>query len=121
MRIRAGIIAFASVIQSILFLTHFFIYKTWMFAAAENETSAQRLKVTVGVLSVSFLAATLLAFRYSNSAIRTLYRIAAVWLGIVSFLFFSAGASWRVFGGTRLCGLGVNFHEMRGDLFAAAV
>ena len=121
MRIRAGIIAFASVIQSILFLTHFFIYKTWMFAAAENETSAQWLKVTVGVLSVSFLAATLLAFRYSNSAIRTLYRIAAVWLGIVSFLFFAAGASWAVFGVMRLAGVDVNFHAIVEVLYAAAV
>src|SRR5260370_28326186 len=99
MRIRAGIIAFASVIQCILFLTHFFIDKTWMFTAAKNETSAQWLKVTVGVLSASFVAATLLAFRYSNPTVRTLYRIAAVWLGIVRFLFFAAGASWAGFCG----------------------
>src|SRR5437899_6020609 len=106
---RAGIIAFVSVIQCILFLTHFFIYKTWTFAAAESEASAQWLKVTVGVLSVSFLAASLLAFRYTSPTVRTLYRSAAVWLGIVSFLFFAAGASWVVFGAMRLCGGGVDF------------
>ena len=117
---RAGIIAFASVIQSILFLTHFFIYKTWMFAAAGNESSDLWLKATVGVLSVSFLAASLLAFRYSNPTIRTLYRIAAVWLGIVSFLFFAAGASWVVFGVTRLAGVDVNFHAMVEVLYAVA-
>src|SRR2546430_14381292 len=88
---RARIIAFVSFIQSTLFFTHFFIYKTWTFAAAKNGTSALWLKVTVGALSVSFLAASLLAFRYSNRTVRTLYRIAAVWLGIVSFLFFAAG------------------------------
>src|SRR6266699_2701611 len=121
MRIRAGIIAFASVVQSILFLTHFFIYKTWMFAPAKNETSAQWLKITVGALSASFLAATLLAFRYSNPTVRTLYRIAAVWLGIVSFLFFAAGASWAIFGVTRLAGLDVNFHVIVEVLYAAAV
>src|SRR5437899_1496733 len=121
MRIRAGIIAFASVVQFILFLTHFFIYKTWMFAAAENETSAQWLRVTVGVLSVSFLAASLLAFRYSNRTVRTLYRIAAVWLGIVSFLFFAAGASWVVFGVTRLAGADLNFHVIVQVLYAVAV
>src|SRR2546430_16175621 len=101
---RARIIAFVSFIQSTLFFTHFFIYKTWTFAAAKNGTSALWLKVTVGALSVSFLAASLLAFRYSNRTVRTLYRIAAVWLGIVSFLFFAAGASWVVFGATRLGG-----------------
>src|SRR5437762_8086361 len=120
MRKRAGIIAFVSVIQSILFLTHFFIYKTWTFAAAANETSALWLKVIVGVLSVSFLAASLLAFRYTNLSIRTFYRIAAVWLGIVSFLFFAAGASWVVCGVMWLAGADVNFHVIVEVLYAAA-
>src|SRR5260370_37814672 len=98
MRIRAGFIAFAIVVQSILFLTHLFIYKTWTFAPAGSEaSSAPWLMVTLGVLSVSFLTATLLAFRYSNPAVRTLYRIAAVWLGIVSFLFFAAGCAGGAF------------------------
>src|SRR5713101_6071027 len=93
MRIR-GLIIFASVVQSILFLTHFFIYKTWTLAAPGNEATALWLKVIVAVLSVSFLAASLLAFRYSNPAVRTLYRIAAVWLGIVSVLFLGECGEW---------------------------
>src|SRR6267142_715907 len=122
MRIRAGFIGLATVIQSILFLTHFFIYKTWTFAAAGSETSTLTwLKLTVGVLSVSFLAATLLAFRFTNPAVRTLYRIAAVSLGIVSFLFFAASASWVVLGVTRLAGMNVNFHEIVKTLYAVAV
>jgi len=122
MRIRVGLIGFATVIQTILFLTHFFIYKTWTFAAAGSEPSAFAwLKATVGALSVSFLGATLLAFRFTNPVVRTLYRIAAVWLGIVSFLFFAAGASWIVFGVTQLAGADVNFHKIVGVLYAAAV
>src|SRR6266478_7739127 len=111
MRKRTAFVAMVTVIQSILFLTHFFIYETWMFALARSGTSsASWLKVMVAALSVSFLAATLLAFRYSNPAVRTLYRIAAVWLGIVSFLFFAAGASWAVFGVTQLARMDVSFH-----------
>jgi predicted MPP superfamily phosphohydrolase len=122
MQRRAGLIAFATVVQSILFLTHFFIYRTWTFASAGSEISSSPwLKVTVGVLSVSFLAATLLAFRYSNPAVRTLYRIAAVWLGIVSFLFFAAGASWVVFGVTQLAGVEASFHKIVEVLYVAAV
>lgn len=121
MRIRGGFIAFLTIIQSILLLTHFFIYKTWTFALAESEISDGWLKVTIGLLSISFLAATLLAFRYSNPAVRTLYRIAAVWLGIVSFLFFAAGASWVVFGVTQLARVDVNFHGIVEVLYAAAV
>src|SRR5207245_11008312 len=117
---RAGIIAFVSFIQSTLFFTHFFIYKTWTFGGAKNGTSALWLKVTVGALSVSFLAASLLAFRYSNRTVRTLYRIAAVWLGIVSFLFFAAGASWVVFGVTMLVGGNVNFHVIGEILYGGA-
>ena len=120
MRIR-GLITFASVVQVILFLTHFFIYETWAFAAPGNEATAPWLKVTVGVLSVSFLTASLLAFRYSNPTVRTLYRIAAVWLGTVSFLFFAAGASWVGFGVARLAGVDVNFHVIVEVLYAAAV
>lgn len=121
MRIRAGFVAFATVIQSILFLTHFFIYKTWTFAPEDSETSsALWLKVAIGVLSVSFLAASILAFRYFNPAVRTLYRIAAVWLGIVSFLFFAAGASWIVYGLLWLSGANTNFHEIVKILYAAA-
>jgi uncharacterized protein len=120
MRIR-GLVAFASVVQSVLFLTHFFIYETWTFAAPGDEATAWWLKVTVGVLSVSFLGTSLLAFRYTNPAVRTLYRIAAVWLGIVSFLFFAAGASWVVFGVTQLARVDVNFHGIVEVLYASAV
>jgi predicted MPP superfamily phosphohydrolase len=120
MRIR-GLFAFASVVQSVLFLTHFFIYETWTFAAPGDEATALWLKVTVGVLSISFLGTSLLAFRYTNPAVRTLYRIAAVWLGIVSFLFFAAGASWVVFGVTQVVRVDVNFHGIVEILYAAAV
>jgi predicted MPP superfamily phosphohydrolase len=115
------LIAFVTIIQSVLFLTHFFIYKTWTFAPAGSETSGGWLRVAMGVLSVSFLAASLLAFRYTNPVVRTFYRIAAVWLGIVSFLFFAAGASWVIFGATRIAGLHVNLHEIVEFLYAVAV
>jgi len=115
------LIAFATIIQSILFLTHFFIYKTWTFAIAGGEISSAWLKVTMGLLAVSFLGATLLAFRFTNPAVRALYRIAAVWLGIVSFLFFAACASWIVFGIAWIAGRNADFHAMVEILYAAAV
>jgi uncharacterized protein len=120
MRRRAGIIVFASVVQAILFLTHFLIYETWTFAAS-GEAAALWVKVTVGALSVSFLGTSLLAFRYTNPIVRTLYRIAAVWLGIVSFLFFAAGASWVVFCVARLASANVNFHDIVKVAYAAAI
>ncbi|MGA9392801.1 MAG: metallophosphoesterase, partial [Candidatus Sulfotelmatobacter sp.] len=60
---------------------------------------------------VSFVTASLLAFRFTNPAVRALYRAAAVWVGLVSFLFFAAVSSWIIFGVARLAGLELNFHR----------
>ncbi len=101
MRIRADFIVFATVIQSILFLTHLFIYRTWTFAPAGSELlTAAWLKASVGVLSVSFLSATLLAFRFTNPVVRAFYRVAAAV--------------------TRLSGLDANFHRIVEVLYAVA-
>jgi predicted MPP superfamily phosphohydrolase len=70
---------------------------------------------------VSFIAASLLAFRYTNAAVRAFYRIAAVWLGFLTFLFFAAIFSWIIFGVARLAGLDVSFHRTVEWLFGAAV
>jgi len=70
---------------------------------------------------MTFVSASLLAFRYTNSAVRVFYRAAAVWAGLLSFLFFAAIASWTVFGISRLAGLDVNFHRMVEVLFGVAI
>jgi predicted MPP superfamily phosphohydrolase len=119
MKIRAGIIGFIAAFQAILFLTHLFLYETWAYSTAENDGArALWIKVIVGVLSLSFLAASLLAFRYKNAALRVFYRAAAVWLGLVSFLFFAAVSSWIIFGVTHLAGLDVGFHPIVEALFS---
>jgi len=120
MRIRSGLLGFIAVIQGILFLTHFFLYKTWTFSPAKGDAGgALWLKLTFAVLSVSFLAASLLAFRYTSAALRAFYRASAVWLGLLSFLFLAAVASWIAFAAARLAGLDPNFHRIAEVLFAA--
>ena len=51
---------------------------------------------------MSFVAATLLAFRYTNPLVRAFYRAAAIWLALFNFLFFAACACWAIFGISRL-------------------
>jgi len=122
MRIRKGFTGFILVIQTILFVGHFFLYETWTFSPAGNAAAGPLwLKVGLGVLSVSFLAASLLAFRYTSAALRLFYRAAAVWLGLLSFLFLAAVSSWAVFGVTLLAGLHANFHQIVELLFGAAL
>ena len=109
-------------IQTVLFLTHLFLYETWQHSSSAIDSSGPLwLKLAVGFFSVSFVAASLLAFRYNNRFVRVFYRAAAVWIGLVSFLFIAAVFSWIVFGVSRLAGLGVNFHRIVECLYAAGV
>lgn len=122
MRMPSGLIGFIAVFQTVLFLTHFFLYETWTFSpAGSNAAGPLWLKLTVAILSVSFLVASLLAFRYTSGALRLFYRGAAVWLGLLTFLFVAAVSSWTVFGVARLAGLDANFHRIVEVLFTAAV
>ncbi len=119
---RRRLFGFIVVIQSVLCLTHLLLYETWTFSPAVSATSgALWIKLALGFLSMSFVAASLLAFRYTNAVLRAFYRIAAVWVGMLSFLFLAAVFSWIIFGITQLAGLEVNFHRTVELLYIAAV
>jgi predicted MPP superfamily phosphohydrolase len=120
--VRKRIVGFIVVIQSVLWLIHLFLYETWTFSPAGSDApGAFWIKLVLGFLSVSFVAASLLAFRYTNAALRSFYRVAAVWAGLLTFLFFAAVSSWIIFGVARLAGVTVNFHRTVELLFGAAV
>jgi predicted MPP superfamily phosphohydrolase len=122
MGLRKELIGFIAITQSVLFLTHYLLYETWAFSPVGSETpGAFWIKLALGFLSVSFIAASLLAFRYTNAALRAFYRAAAVWMGLVSFLFLAAVSSWIIFGVARLAGLDLNFHRTVEVLFGAAI
>src|ERR1700678_1550299 len=118
---RTRLIRFIAGIQSLLFLIHLFLYETWTFSPAGADTpGAFWIKLGLATLSVSFVAASLLAYRYTNAPLRAFYRAAAVWIGMLTFLFFAAAFSWTIFGVARLLGQHVNFHRTVEILFAAA-
>src|SRR5271165_5071804 len=119
---RKGLIVFIAIFQFVIFLGHFALYETWTFSPAGGSVPGSHLiAIALGVLSVSFVAASLLAFRYTNAVLRGFYRVAAVWMGLVSFLFLAAVFSWIIFGVARLAGLGMNFHRTVEWLFGAAI
>ncbi|HZW79036.1 MAG TPA: metallophosphoesterase [Candidatus Deferrimicrobiaceae bacterium] len=121
MRIGRRFVGFIVVLQAVLFLIHLFLYETWGFSSAGSEAhGAQWIEIVLGLLSVSFVAASLLAFRYTNVLVRAFYRAAAVWMGLLTFLFFAATSSWIIFGFARLAGRDVNFHRMTELLFGIA-
>jgi len=116
MRARS-FVAFIAVVQTVLFLAHYFLYQTWTFASPAGDASLG-LKLALGFASASFVAASLLAYRYHNIAVRALYKASAIWLGLFSFLFVAAVASWLAFGVTRIASHAVSFHRMVEILFA---
>lgn len=60
--------------------------------------------MALGILSVSFLATSIIGFRTTNVVLRIVYRITAVWLGFVNYAFFSSVLCWLVYLVMRLGG-----------------
>jgi predicted MPP superfamily phosphohydrolase len=121
MRIRAGIVGFIAVFQSMLFITHLLLFETWAFSSTGSLPHSDAwLKCALAFLSASFLASSLLAFRYTNAVLRVFYRVSAVWLGLVSFLSFAALLSWVIFGAARLAGMDLDFHQVVEILYGTA-
>jgi uncharacterized protein len=119
---RLRLVVFIGVFQSVLILGHVFLYKTWdFFWQAPEPPGISPLQWTLAVLSVSFLAASLLAFRYHNFVVRWFYTVSAVWLGTLSFLFFAACLCWVIYGAARLAGLSLDGRVLAGALLGIAV
>jgi len=81
---------------------------------------AGTVQAVLGVLSVSFVAASLLAFTNASAPLRALYKVAAIWMGFLSFLFLAAVFSWAIFAIVAVVGWGINFHSLVQMMFAAA-
>lgn len=120
-RLRGRIAAFVAVVQTILFLGHWFVYETWIsFWGTSNRHAAEDLRWALAILSVSFVAATLLAHSFNNGPVRVLYRVAAGWLGFLNFFFLAAFATWIAYVGGRIAGLSVNRPMLASVIFGAA-
>jgi uncharacterized protein len=121
MRRERRVVRFILIVQSVLFLTHFLLYETWVFSLRQTQAAEFWTRLAFAVLSVSFVSASLLAFRYTNAAVRAFYRAAAIWLGWLSFLAFAAICSWVTLGIAQFAGFNLNFHRLVEMLFAVAI
>lgn len=122
MSVRRRIGRFVIIVQSVLLAAHFFLYQTWAFSSVPGQSFGSLwAELLLGVLSISFVAASLMAFRYTNPPLRAFYRAASVWLGLASFIFVAAVSSWIILGISRLAGFALNFHLMVEVLFSIAI
>jgi predicted MPP superfamily phosphohydrolase len=104
--VRVRIPIAVSIIQAFLFLVHAAIYATWTFFWGSPDSShAVELRIVLAILSVSFVAASLLAHQYFNPLVQAVYIVASVWLGLVNFFFLAACACWIVYGAPFLFGV----------------
>jgi len=101
--VRRRRLTFILVIQAILFLGHFVVYETWTsFWRTADPPGISALAIVFLLLSVSFVGASLLAFRYYNVWVRAFYMAAAGWLGMLNFFFLASLACWIVNAGVRV-------------------
>ncbi len=103
---RTRFIRFIIIIQLILFAAHALVYETWIsFERLPNPFGATGLQVAMAVLSVTFVPASLLAFRWSNIWTKLFYKLSAVWLGLLNFFVLAACLCWAGWLGEWALGL----------------
>ena len=118
---RSRIAVFVAVIQLILFFGHWLLYETLTAFFSPSDPERVWLGVALAILSVSFVTASLLAWRYFNLAVRVLYRIAAVWLGFLNFAFMAACLCWMIWGAVLFTGFHLDRQWTATILFAIAL
>jgi predicted MPP superfamily phosphohydrolase len=116
--VRARIPIAVSIIQAFLFLVHVALYATWTFFwGVQDSSRVAELRIALAILSVSFVAASLLAHQYFNPLVRAAYTVASIWLGFLSFFFLAACACWIVYGVPLLFGVHVEKHSLAAVCF----
>jgi predicted MPP superfamily phosphohydrolase len=96
-------VLFISIVQSILFLGHWFLYRTLVrFFGVASPAKLLTLKVVLTLLSVSLVLTSFLAFSYSNLLIQCLYTAAASWLGILYLIILASILCWIFYGLAKL-------------------
>jgi uncharacterized protein len=117
---RTRIAVFVAVFQVVMFAGHAFLYETWRFFRGVGTPGMPALAWIVTALSMSFVTASLLAFRYHNALVRWFYKASAVWLGAASFFLFASLGCWLVLGAGQLAGFDLDKRLLAKILFGAA-
>ena len=117
---RTRLAVFITVVQSIILAGHLFIYVTWA-AFWGGLASSSEVKIALGVLSLTFVTASLLGWYFHNPVVRLYYVIAAVWLGLSSYLLWASLLCWIAWGFSALLHLGWALQRIADVLFSAAL
>jgi len=109
-------------VQSILLFAHWFVYHTWIvFWGGMGAGPTFALRTSLFVLAFSFITAALFGFYFANRWVTMLYRVAAVWLGLLNFFFVAACFCWLATLTMSTLGLTANTPLLAGVSFSLAV
>ena len=89
---RSRIIWFLGVFSTTLLAATWFVCATWNHFW--RTASMPVWQIIFPAMTLLFVATTILGRRYSNLWLRLGYRISAIWLGVLNYSFFAAGAAW---------------------------
>lgn len=117
---RSRFIVFIAIVQSILFLGHWFLYLT-LSSFFGRPASSRGVKIALAVLSVSFVLASVRAWYSHQPLVRAWYTISAVWMGMASYFLWAAVLCWIVAGASRVFGLGWAPRTIASVLFGVAL
>jgi len=120
--LRRRFLVFAGTIQSLLFFGHWFVYETWVrFSGVLPPGEIKLARLSLAILSVSFVSSSILAFRFNNLFIRVFYTLAATWIGFLNFLALAAASCWILYALVRAFHLPVTRPQIGLVLFGAAI
>jgi len=118
--LRSRLIIFISIVQSILWLGHWFLYLTLARFFGPPATS-WAVKIALALLSTSFVLASLSAWYSHHPLVRMFYTISAVWLGFASYFLWACVLSWITYGFTWAAGIAWPRQSIASILFGTAV
>ena len=94
-RRRSELFLFIAIIQGILFLAHALVFETVHYFWGKPRIPHLLEFFILG--SVSFVPASLLVWRYTHFFAWVFYRLAAMWLGLLSFFFWASILCWTLY------------------------
>lgn len=116
---RSRLAVFITIVQSIIFAGHLFVYATWAVFWGGSASGAG-VKIALAVLSISFVSASLLGWYFHNRLVRLYYTLAAFWLGLSSYLMWAAVLCWLTWGFSVVARLNWTTQHIADVMFAAA-
>jgi predicted MPP superfamily phosphohydrolase len=115
-------LVFVSIVQSILFLGHWFLYFTLVrFFGVKETVPLWSLRATLSVLSVSLVLTSLVSYRYAALPVRLLYTLSVGWLGICYLLIIASALTWLTWATVKVLQLAIDRKLLIEMLFGMAL